>query len=104
MKQPEKMVSVNDFVDFNQMQQYLKSKDGKDIAELDFVLCCGGDSGDTATDDYECIKLLTEGDVGKFFRFSLQVSFKPLVLRSFPYEKNRCFDAVCAFMFVEKRY
>jgi len=68
IESPVAQEEVNDYVQFQEMAEAYKKK-GKDLAELNFVLLCGGTQGDSAKHDYECIKLTSESNLGCLTQF-----------------------------------
>ena len=64
----ELVVEVQDYREFEEMSDALK-KQGKDLAFLNFILICGGSSGDSASRDYQCIKLVSESNIGCLTQF-----------------------------------
>ena len=78
----ELVAEIDDYEDFEKMSSAL-SKQGKDLSKLNFILICGGSSGDSASRDYQCIKLISESNIGCLTQFvrakTVQaVSFKNL--------------------------
>ena len=63
-----KQEQVRDALEFEQMATAYQ-KQNKDLADLNFVIICGGSNGDQAKRDYEYIKLISESHIGCLTQF-----------------------------------